>query len=142
MNEKNYYIRKVNYYETDMMGFTHHSNYIKYMEEARIKYFNNIGFSYLEMEKQGIISPVRSIECNFKHYTTFEDEIEVFVKIKNSDGITFTMEYIMTNVKTKLIVFVGESVHYFIDKNKKVLRLKNIPEFYSKLLSELEENNN
>ena len=29
------YERKVNYYETDKMGVVHHSNYIRYMEEAR-----------------------------------------------------------------------------------------------------------
>lgn len=27
------YIHKVNYYETDKMGITHHSNYIRWMEE-------------------------------------------------------------------------------------------------------------
>lgn len=27
--------RKINYYETDRMGVVHHSNYIRYLEEAR-----------------------------------------------------------------------------------------------------------
>ncbi len=30
------YIHKVHYYETDKMGITHHSNYIRFMEEALI----------------------------------------------------------------------------------------------------------
>ena len=28
------YKHKVKYYETDKMGITHHSNYIRFMEEA------------------------------------------------------------------------------------------------------------
>ena len=36
------YIHKVNYYETDKMGITHHSNYIRWMEEARIDYMEKI----------------------------------------------------------------------------------------------------
>ena len=27
--------RKINYYETDKMGIVHHSNYIRFLEEAR-----------------------------------------------------------------------------------------------------------
>lgn len=29
------YLHKVQYYETDKMGIAHHSNYIRWMEEAR-----------------------------------------------------------------------------------------------------------
>ena len=45
------YKRKVNYHETDKMGITHHSNYIKWMEEARIYYFSTLGLSYAELKK-------------------------------------------------------------------------------------------
>ena len=47
------YIHKVNYYETDKMGITHHSNYIRWMEEARIDFLEQIGFSYDKLEKEG-----------------------------------------------------------------------------------------
>ena len=39
------YRHKVQYYETDKMGITHHSNYIRWMEEARIWFLSEIGFS-------------------------------------------------------------------------------------------------
>ena len=37
------YIRKVQYYETDMMGIAHHANYIHWMEEARIDFMDQLG---------------------------------------------------------------------------------------------------
>ena len=40
------YQHYVQYYETDKMGVTHHSNYIRFMEEARVDFFKNIGFDY------------------------------------------------------------------------------------------------
>ena len=49
------YIHKVRYYETDKMGITHHSNYIRIMEEARLDFLSQIGFGYDEMEKNGVI---------------------------------------------------------------------------------------
>ena len=42
MNKNNGYLRKINYYETDKMGITHHSNYIRFMEEARIYFLKQI----------------------------------------------------------------------------------------------------
>ena len=37
------YKHKVKYYETDKMGVTHHSNYIRFMEEARVEWMENMG---------------------------------------------------------------------------------------------------
>ena len=37
---------RVQYYETDRMGVTHHSNYIRFMEEARVAYLEQLGFPY------------------------------------------------------------------------------------------------
>ena len=56
------YIHKVQYYETDKMGITHHSNYVRWMEEARIEFLDQIGWSYVRMEEEGIISPVLAVK--------------------------------------------------------------------------------
>lgn len=57
------YIRKVQYHETYKMGVAHHSNYIKWMEEARVDFLDQIGYGYVKLEEDGIISPVLSVEC-------------------------------------------------------------------------------
>ena len=48
------YTHKVNYYETDKMGITHHSNYIRFMEEARMNFLSEIGYPMTRLEKEGI----------------------------------------------------------------------------------------
>ncbi len=55
------YERKINYYETDRMGVTHHSNYIRYFEEARVYFMDEMGMSYKWFEETGIIMPVLSV---------------------------------------------------------------------------------
>ena len=55
------YIHQAQYYETDQMGIIHHSNYIRWMEEARIAYMDELGFPYKKVEEAGIISPVLSV---------------------------------------------------------------------------------
>ena len=53
--------RKVNYYECDRMGITHHSNYIRFMEEARIELLEEYGYGFERMEAEGISSPVGAL---------------------------------------------------------------------------------
>ena len=45
--------RKVQYYETDMMGIVHHANYLHWMEEARIDFMDQMGFPYKRIEAEG-----------------------------------------------------------------------------------------
>ena len=58
------YIRKVKYYETDKMGITHHSNYIRWMEEARMDFIKSLGYGMKRLESEGVMSPVVSLNAN------------------------------------------------------------------------------
>ncbi len=118
------YIHKVNYYETDKMGVTHHSNYIRWMEEARIEFLEQIGFGYDKLEADGIISPVIGIECDYKMTTTFADEISITVGVKEFKGVRLIIEYVMKNIKTDEVVFIGISKHCFTNKEGKPIILK------------------
>ena len=55
----------VQYYETDQMGVTHHSNYIRWFEEARTKLFEEIGLGYKGREEMGIMSPVVGLTAKY-----------------------------------------------------------------------------
>ncbi|MBQ8425466.1 MAG: acyl-CoA thioesterase [Clostridia bacterium] len=118
------YKRKVHYHETDKMGITHHSNYIKYMEESRVNFLDKIGYNYRKLEDDGIISPVVAINCNYKEPTTFDDEIEIEVGVQEFKGVKLIIYYNMTNTKNNSVVFTGTSTHCFIDKNGKPIILK------------------
>ena len=50
----NVYERKINYYETDRMGVVHHSNYIRFMEEGRCFWLEQIEMPFESMEEKGI----------------------------------------------------------------------------------------
>ena len=133
------YIHKVQYYETDKMSITHHSNYIRWMEEARVDFFEKIGFKYSNLEKDGIVSPVIGIECDYKSSTKFEDEVEIEVKVKEFKGVRLIFEYIMKDLNTDNIALIGISKHCFINgEGKPIILKKDHPEL-DKALKELAE---
>lgn len=127
------YIHRVQYYETDKMGITHHSNYIRWMEEARIYFLEKIGFGYDKLETDGIISPVVAVNCEYKETTTFNDDILIEVKVKEFRGVKLVIEYKMINSKSDKIVFIGTSYHCFIRNNSPIILKKDFPKFDAKL---------
>ena len=73
------YVHKTQYYETDTMKIAHHSNYIRWMEEARVDMLEQMGLGYDVMEKSGILSPVLSVECEYKSMTRFPEKVLITV---------------------------------------------------------------
>lgn len=118
------YVHKVNYYETDKMGITHHSNYIRFMEEARMDYLSQVGFPMTRLESAGITSPVVSVNCDYKHTTTYSDEIEIEVTVIGYTGVRLTLAYVMKNKATDVLVATATSVHCFINQDGKPIPLK------------------
>lgn len=118
------YIHKVNYYETDKMGITHHSNYIRFMEEARMYFLSEIGFPMTMLEKAGITSPVVSINCDYMHTTTYSDEIEVEVRVIGYTGVRLTLSYTMKDEVNDVLTATATSVHCFINQEGNPIALK------------------
>ena len=118
------YIHKVNYYETDKMGITHHSNYIRFMEEARMNFLTEIGYPMNRLEAEGITSPVVSVNCEYKRPTTYSDEIEIEVTLTQYTGVKLSLDYIMKNLKTGDLIEKASSSHCLIDKNGRPIAVK------------------
>lgn len=136
------YLRKVQYYETDMMGITHHANYIRWMEEARIDFMNQIGFPYTAMEEQGIISPVKSVSCQYLHTSTFGDQIEIRVSVSSFNGVVMVLNYLMVKKDNEEQVCTASSEHVFLDRQGHFVRLKKMmPTFCDKIQSLIEQGN-
>jgi len=128
------YIHKVFYFETDKMGMVHHSNYIRWMEEARLHFLEQLGHGYRKMEDDGIISPVLSVECEYKSPTTFGDEVAIEIQVLEYTGVRLTIGYVMTNVKNNELVLTGTSRHAFLDELRRPVILKKyFPDLDKKL---------
>ena len=135
----NQYFHKVQYYETDMMGVTHHANYIRWMEEARIDFMNQLGFPYIQMEAKGILSPVKSLSCDYKYPSTFGDEIAIRVSVESFNGIVLEIAYEMRS-QAGNIVCTARSEHVFLNREGHFVRMKReMPEFCSAVEAVMEK---
>lgn len=128
------YEHKAQYYETDQMGIVHHSNYIRWFEEARVDLLDQLGIGYDVMEKAGIISPVVSVECQYKSMTHFNDVVLIEAKVLAYTGVKLTIGYTIKDKKTLQVRCVGESKHCFLNEDSRPISLKrSYPDFHKKI---------
>lgn len=116
------YQHKVQYYETDKMGIVHHSNYIRWMEEARIDFLDRIGWNFKKLEDSGIVSPVVSVECKYKKSTIFGDVINISVFVEEFKGVKLRLRYEMKREDD--VVCVGYTEHCFQNMEGMILNMK------------------
>lgn len=127
------YERKINYYETDRMGVVHHSNYIRYLEEARCLFLEKVGMPFSDFENQEITIPVLGVNCSYKHHVTFDDTLLIKVHIKEYSGVRLTISYDVTDKKNGNTVIIAETKHCFTNKALKPINLKKTNlEFHNK----------
>ncbi|MEL7604686.1 MAG: acyl-CoA thioesterase [Sedimentibacter saalensis] len=132
---ENTYIHKVQYYETDQMGIVHHSNYIRWFEEARIYFLEQSNLNYENLEAEGIISPVTAVECKYKSPARFGQSVNISVKLQNFNGITFSITYEVTDFVTGEIRAEGSSSHCFLRNGGKLISLKKESKKYYDMFS-------
>ncbi len=107
---------RVRYGETDRMGYVYYGNYAEYYEVGRVEALRKLGFSYKEMEDQGILLPVLEFSINYKKPAFYDDEITVKTSIKEMPGVKITFHYECYNENNELLN-AGKVTLVFVNKN-------------------------
>ncbi|HWV67681.1 thioesterase family protein [Chitinophaga sp.] len=124
---------RVRYGETDQMGYLYYGNYGLYYEVGRAEAIRELGFSYRELEEQGVIMPVAELNVKYLRPAYYDDLITVKTILKElpkSSKIQFHSE--LYNEKNELLN-VGVTTLVFIDVKTK--QKAGLPEDLKKRLA-------
>ena len=136
------YQRKINYYETDKMGIVHHSNYIRYLEEARCQWLEKMGMPMAKIEEEGFTIPTLEVNCKYHAPVTSGDLILISFIMKEYDGIKMTISYEILEEKSKKKVVSAETKHCFTNRELRPISIKKhhtgIHEIFEKMKMENE----
>lgn len=133
------YIRKAYYHETDQMGVIHHSNYLRWLEEARIDFLDKANISYKKLEEIGLISPVVSINIEYKYPVTFDDIVVIKTVMTNFSSAKFEFSYDIIRKSDNKLCVHATSKHCFLKDNKVISIKREYPEIHQKLLEMVDE---
>ena len=125
------YYHLTQYYETDQMRIIHHSNYIRWFEEARTHYLKEIGFGYDRMEEEGLTCPVMEVQCRYSSMVRFPDRVRIHCLISEYSGVRLKIKYIVYDELGTTVRATGQSSHCFLnDKGRPVHLNKANPDLH------------
>ncbi len=136
------YVRKAQYYETDQMAIIHHGNYIRWFEEARVDFMEQIGYGYDRTVEEGVDIAVLEVCCQYKSMVRFGDVVDIAVSIRQLTPVKMVVGYLITDHETGDVRTTGESTHCFLSSGEHgIMRLNRaIPELYALLEGVAEQN--
>ncbi len=114
MGYQNRFSFRVRYGETDQMGVVYHGNYAQYLEMGRVEWLRSLGFSYKQMEKDGIMLPVISLEMQFRKSATYDDLLTVVTELTKPPLVKIEFDYEIRNEQDELLV-TAHTVLAFMD---------------------------
>ena len=122
---------RVRYGECDQMGFVHHSVFALYFEEARTEFMRSLGIPYSDLEKEGIIMPVKAMHFNFIKAALYDDLLTVKVKLEAIPLIRCKFTYVTLN-EEGILLNTGSTELIFV--NKEFFKPTPLPEKWLDLM--------
>ncbi len=118
-----WYHHFVSYGETDTMGVLYYAEYLHLFERSRSLFIRERGMSYAEVEKRGIILPVRETGCRYRSPVRFDDEIYIHVGISQWKRASMTFAYEVWNKDKSILHATGMTEHAAVGPNGKPTRV-------------------
>ena len=114
---------RVRYAETDRMGVVYYANYFVWFEVARTDWLRGTGWSYREMEADGVSLPVIEAHCDYRKPALYDDEIDIRTRgaLLTQVRIRFDYEVVRAGEATPLAS--GHTVHASISADGRPCRL-------------------
>ena len=123
---------EVRYYETDLMGIVHHSNYIRYFEYGRHIALVNLNLPIQEIERRGIMMPVVNVSCNYKHPARHGDWLRIVSTIKEAPRVKIIVDTVIYN-EAGDVVCTGSVTLGFV--NAETRRPVRVPDFVAEVFA-------
>jgi acyl-CoA thioester hydrolase len=111
---------RVRYAETDQMNVVYYGNYAQYFEVGRVESIRQLGFSYKDMEAQGVIMPVVELHIKYLRPATYDDLLTIKTMVRelpHDHRIEFFQE--VYNEQGKMLTS-GKVVLYFLDEKTRM----------------------
>lgn len=106
---------RVRFYETDMAGIVHHSNYIRWFELGRVEYLRANDFDLKKLIDLGYMTPILSVQCDYKTAISFDDELILETRLLKITRTRATFGFRLLKEADGKLVATGKTQNTFSD---------------------------
>ena len=122
---------RVNYSETDQMGFVYHANYLIWMDMARTEHLRERGMSYKQLEDEGTYLTVTDVHIRYRQPARYDDMIRIRCWIRDLASRRVIFGYAVERAETDELLATAETSLIALNPQQ---TLSRIPEHVSELL--------
>ena len=124
---------RVRYSETDKMGVVYYANFLVWFEVGRTDYCRKVGFTYKDMEEDGLLLSVAEATCRYQSPAYYDDFLTVHTYLQSLKKRVLYFKYkVLRNDKNELLA-TGQTAHIITNHNG---RPQSLPKKYQSLLQE------
>ena len=114
---------RVRYAETDQMGVVYHSNYLIWFEIGRTDWLRETGWTYREMEADGIQLPVIEAHCEYRQGAKYDDDVEIRTRATKVSAVRMQFDYQAIRCADGVTLATGHTVHATISRDGRPVRM-------------------
>ena len=114
---------RVRYAETDKMGVVYYANYLIWFEVGRTDWLRETGWTYREMEADGIQLPVIEAHCEYRQGARYDDDIEIRTGARKLSPVRLQFDYQAIRRADGVLLATGHTVHATIDRDGRPVRM-------------------
>jgi len=130
--------KRIYYYDTDAEGVVYYGNYMRFLEEARTAFIEELGFNMRELSKNGYLFAIKRQEIEYKHPIYYGEIIEIKTLVEEITPYRIRFYYEIYNSQNKKTTIartdmvcispqfsIKEMPDNLIEKIKKLLKTYN-----------------
>jgi acyl-CoA thioester hydrolase len=114
---------RVRYAETDQMGVAYHGNYFAWFEVGRTDLLRGMGFTYRELEADGLRLPVIEASARFLRPVLYDDVLDIRTRVADVGGASVSFDYAVHREDAQEPLAEGHTLHAVVDHAGRPRRL-------------------
>jgi acyl-CoA thioester hydrolase len=111
----------VKFSEVDLLGIVWHGNYIRFFEEGREAFGEEFDLRYLDIYKEGYITPIVQISLDYKRPLAYGDSMIIETTYVDCEAAKIIYDYKIFRNTDNALVVSGSSTQVFLNLERQLL---------------------
>ena len=114
---------RVNYSETDQMGFVYHANYLVWLDIARTEHLRQTGVTYKDMEERGVFLAVTEARIRYRKAARYDDVVRIKCWVRDLASRRVVFGYAVERAETAELLATAETALIALDRQRALARV-------------------
>jgi acyl-CoA thioester hydrolase len=121
---------EVRFHDIDMVGVVWHGHYLRYLENARWAFMNEMGYGLDRMLESGFVWPIVELQARYLNPARFGDVLRVRASLMEWES-RLSLNYLITRSADAARIARGRTVQVAVDARTSELQFTTPPDFRS-----------